>query len=71
MFWFLVKLAIMVALSYALAPKASSPKKATLEDFNFPTAEEGRPYPILFGTRRITGSNVTWFGDLRIRKIKG
>jgi len=73
---FLIKLAIMVALSYAVAalskpkaPKAQAPKPAGLENFNIPTADEGRPIQVLFGKRRISGPNVVWYGDLKVTPI--
>jgi hypothetical protein len=72
MWTFLIKVAIMVALSFALRPKPPSNKikPSTLEDFELPTAEEGRPYQVLFGTRRMKGPNVVWYGDLKVTKVK-
>lgn len=66
----LVILGISAALSYFLAPKPAEPKPAALSDFSIPTAEEGRPIPVVFGTVLITGPNVIWYGDLRTRPIK-
>lgn len=63
-------LGIAYALTTALAPKPPEPPPAALEDFNIPTAEEGRPVPVVFGTVLITGPNVIWYGDLRTRRIK-
>ena len=58
-------IAIVSALvSAALAPKPPVPKPATLSDFDAPTAEEGRPIPVVFGTVTITGPNVLSFFDL-------
>jgi len=68
-----VALAVMVVsaiLSYALAPKAPQPPKPTLEDFDFPTAEENRPVPVVFGEVWITGPNMLWYGDLDTTPIK-
>lgn len=68
-----VQVAIMVVaavLSYALAPKPPQPPKPSLEDLSLPTAEEGRPIPVVFGTVWITGPNVLWYGDLRTEAIK-
>jgi Putative phage tail protein/Protein of unknown function (DUF2793) len=64
--WFLIS----TLASIALAPKPPKPKPASLEDFDVPTAEEDRPIPVLFGTKRITGANVVWYGDLSTSKIK-
>lgn len=68
-----VQIAIMVIsalLSYALAPKPAEPPKPSLEDLSLPTAEEGRPLPVVFGTVWVTGPNVLWYGDLRTTPIK-
>lgn len=55
-------------------PKVPSPSAAGLEDFSFPSAAE-RPVQILAGTRRLSGPNVAWYGDLRtskiVKKVKG
>lgn len=70
---FLIQLAVLVVssiISYALAPKPPSPKPAALGDFDVPTAEEGRPIPVVFGTVTITGPNVIWYGDLGIEPIR-
>src|SRR5882672_6809189 len=64
--WFVVT----TLVSMALAPKPKAPPAAAISDFQFPTAEEGRPIPVVFGTVDITGPNVLWYGDLRVRTIK-
>jgi hypothetical protein len=61
---------VITAIGYALLPKPPGPKPATLKDFDVPTAEEGRPVPVLFGTKTVTGPNVIWYGDLGREKIK-
>ena len=68
---YIATLVISTAVSYALAPKPEKPKPAELDDFQFPTAEEGRSIPVVFGTVRITGANVIWYGDLNSSAIKG
>jgi len=74
---FLVKVAVMIALSLAIQalsskPKIPSPQHAKpvgLEQFDFPTAQEGRPIQVLFGKKYIDGPNVVWYGDLRTSEI--
>lgn len=53
-----------------LAPKPPQPKPLELSDFELPTADEGRPIPVVFGTMIVRGPNVTWYGDLRVTPIK-
>jgi hypothetical protein len=68
-----VQVAIMVVsalISYALRPRPPSPRPAALGEFNVPTAEEGRPVPVIFGTVWVTGPNVLWYGDLNSTPIK-
>lgn len=68
-----VQLAILIVsalISYALAPKPPVPKPASLQDFDAPTAEEGRPVPVIFGTVWMRGPNVLWYGDLRSTPIR-
>lgn len=61
---------VTTAAMIALAPKPPKPKPAALTDFDLPTAEEGRPVPVIFGTVYVTGPNVLWYGDLRAKAIK-
>lgn len=44
-------------------PEQEQRKPAGLGDFQFPTATEGRPIPIIWGTVRQKGPNVVWYGD--------
>lgn len=73
---FVIKMIVMMALSYAYAaatakkpPKPNHAKPASLEQFNTPTAEEGRPIQVLFGKRYVEGPNVVHFGNLRTSAI--
>lgn len=70
-FAYLVVLVISSAISYAMMPKppAAHPP-AELKDFDLPTAEEGRAIPVVFGTVKITGPNVLWYGDLYVLPIE-
>lgn len=60
----LIILLLSTALQILLTPKPPLPKPASLDDFTVPTADQSRPIPVIFGTVRVTGPNVTWFGDL-------
>lgn len=70
---FLAYIAVLLVstfVAYALAPKPPKPKPAALSDFDIPTAEQGRPIPVVFGTVLVTGPNVIWYGDLQTKAIK-
>lgn len=64
----IIALALMV-VAYLIMPK---PKQASpeVQDMEDPTAEAGRPIPVLFGTMTIKGLNVLWFGEKRYQKRK-
>jgi hypothetical protein len=72
MVWnFIVQLAIALVVSYYMRPDPPpAPNPATLEEFDVPTAEEGRPIPVVFGRVHIRSPNVVWYGDLRTTPIK-
>lgn len=67
---YLIVMVVVLILGIALAPKPPAPKAAALEDFDFPTAEEGRPIPVVFGDVMIRGSNILWYGNLKMKAIK-
>jgi len=66
MWGLLIKFIITSVLSYVLAPKPQKQNAtpAALKDFDIPTADDGRPIPVIFGTAVIRGPNVVWYGDL-------
>lgn len=71
---FVIQVAIMIALSLLLAPKPKKPqqmKPISLEQFDVPTAEEGRPIQVLFGKKYIASPNVVWFGHLKSQAVMG
>lgn len=75
MAWF-VWLALYIAsffIQRALAPKPDKPQPKGVSDFQFPTAEASRAVPVVFGTCKLTGPNVVWYGDFRADgfQIKG
>jgi len=45
-------------------PKVENARPASLGDFNFPTADENRKVPVIWGTEIIEGPNVIWYDDL-------
>lgn len=67
---------VIAAASLAIAelmrpkPKFEDAKPSGLGDLTFPTAIEGRPIPVVFGSVKAEGPNVIWWGDFRARKIR-
>lgn len=59
--------AVLFVLSELLRPKPQleNAKPAGLGDFQFPTATEGRVVPLLWGTVKVKGPNVVWYGDFQ------
>lgn len=50
-------------------PHFNQPQPSALGDFRFPTAQEGRAIPVVFGTVKIGGGNTVWWGDLSVVAI--
>jgi hypothetical protein len=69
---FLIALVLMVAstLISSLLIKKQKVKPASLEEFEFPQADEGLPQPVLFGQCWTKGWQVLWYGELATKKIK-
>jgi hypothetical protein len=70
---FLIQLVVMIVaalITAALQPKPPVPKPLSITDFDIPTAEEGRPIPVVFGEVLVKGSNVVWYGNLTTSPIK-
>lgn len=68
---FIFQLVIGVGLligAYLLAPKPKQPKPPSLDDFDAPTSEAGRPIPVLFGSMNIKGLNLLAEGAKSIRE---
>lgn len=58
----LVGVALMV-LSFLLMPKPKQEKPEASRDLDNPTAEAGRPIPVVFGTLYVKGGNVIDYMD--------
>jgi hypothetical protein len=70
--WFVVvAIAIAVAaLSIVLMPRPAQKRPDATQDLENPTADAGRPIPVVFGTLMVTGLNVLWYGDKGSRTYK-
>ncbi|RJO66385.1 MAG: hypothetical protein C4523_12635 [Myxococcales bacterium] len=73
-FWLIVVIFIAATVGASLLaarrPRGRDVKPSALGDFDFPTAEEGRPIPVVFGTVKISAPNVIWYGDLKSDAIR-
>jgi hypothetical protein len=64
----IIMMVIAVAMMFIGSKVKDDRNPAGLEDFTFPTAAE-RPIQVLYGTRKLGGANVLWYGDLRSKEI--
>lgn len=70
-FWTLVFVVASIVLTELTRPKPKfeDAKPGGLGDFNFPTAQQGRPVPVLVGTNMMRGPNVIDYGSLSTEAI--
>ncbi len=62
--------AVIVSAMIPKPPKPDQPKPGKIGDKDVPIASASAPIPVLFGTRRLSGPNVVWYGDVRSKPIK-
>lgn len=55
--------ATLQVVVFLLTPRPKQPKPPEARDFEAPTAEAGRPIPVVFGTITVTGTNYLWYGE--------
>ena len=64
-------LAIAVAkLAYMFMPKPKQPKPEPAQDMEAPTAEAGRPIPIVFGEGTLKSPNTLYYCELVTREYE-
>lgn len=67
--WFLFAVVGVLAVAALIAlmpkPKIENARAANLGDFNFPRAQEGDPWPLIYGRVKVKGPNTLWYGNLR------
>jgi hypothetical protein len=68
----LVSFAMMVVSSMLSSAAASKVEQKDPEagKLDIPTAEEGRPVSVVFGTCLVKSANVNWYGDPNTTAIK-
>lgn len=64
--WEAIIYLVVAIIAVALVPRVQSAdaRPASLTDIDAPTAEPGRPIPVVFGTCLVKSLNVVWYGDL-------
>lgn len=66
----LIGLALTV-VSYLIMPKPrTNMQPQETKDWDAPTADAGRPVPVVFGTLTIKGLNVIWYGEMSTKTEK-
>ncbi|MDY7117121.1 hypothetical protein RAN53_12270 [Halomonas sp. SSL-5] len=66
MFSFLVAIGISILLAvvaFMLMPRPKNNVPDMSRDLEMPTAEAGRPIPVVFGEGTIKSPNTLWYGD--------
>lgn len=61
---------VLSVVSMLLAPKPKKVKPPEVTEMEDPTAEAGRPIPVVFGTLTIKSPNILWFGQKRSREYE-
>ena len=59
--WIFIIIVVALVAGYLLAPRPNA--NINPGQVEAPTAEEGRPIPVLFGSRVIRGPNLVWYGN--------
>ena len=71
MIWiYIIELVVALILVFAFQPKPKNAAPASLQDFDVPTAEDGREVIDICGTVWIDDPNVIWYGDLSTTPIR-
>lgn len=73
--WFLGQILVSIVLAvvaYILMPRPKPPKPEAAKDLEVPTAEAGRPLPVIFGEGTIKSPNTLYYGQssTRTQKVK-
>lgn len=64
-------IAVAVAIiAYLLTPKPKPPKPPAAKDLDSPTADAGRPVPVVFGDVTMNGVNVIFDGDKEVHSYE-
>lgn len=71
-FWVIYAIVLIatIAAAFLMRPKSQSPQPADFDDIQVPLAEEGKVFPVVFGSVIIDDVNVLWYGNLEIQTVK-
>ena len=61
---------VLSVISYMLTPKPKMPTQDNARTLDNPTADAGRPIPVVFGTVTIKSPNFLWYGEKSVRTYK-
>lgn len=70
MFWFIGISLLLSAYTISRIPKPEGLPRPGINEIKAPTSAQGRPIPVLFGTRVIESPMVVWWGDIRLVAIR-
>jgi len=68
-----VQLVVAVALAvlaHLFSPKPSDPKSDATRDLEAPTADAGRPVPVIFGEMTVKGPNCLGYWEISKETVK-
>lgn len=61
---------VLAVLAYMFMPKPKLPKSESSQSLENPTAEAGRPVPVVFGDVILKDHNCLWYGDISKQTVK-
>lgn len=70
---YLALVVISIAINVVVAllmPKPKNNSPSSTREFEAPTADAGRPVPVVFGTVTVKSSNVLWYGEKATHEYK-
>jgi len=64
-FWFALAMTLIFnVISYILRPKPDTSGDWQSQDLRAPTADAGKPVPVVFGEITVVSPNVMFYGDI-------
>ena len=61
---------VTTVIGALLSPRPPKPASVSPGTVDVPVAEQGKPIPVLFGTRVIRQANCVWYGDIKTTEIR-